>query len=424
MKIYWPESLGKACSYVGYNHAVGILRKAFGEMVTANKNEADIRLYCNIPFHHNPKELRIPGKPLVIYTMFESTKLPNSWVKFLNKHVDAILVPSEFNVKVFMASGVKKPIKVVPLGIDKDEFSYIPIAKHEGFNLLWQGHNYDPNGRKGAKIAEQAFRELRESKFLPENAKLYLKYRPHESFKIEIDNLEAEPGIIHISSTLSREKMAELYSKIDCCVNTSRGEGFGFIPLEQAVIGRPVLLTDWSYPFNDSLPFMKIPCALKKSPVVWFYKHITFSAHYLEWNFGKGLRQIKLPDLMKRVSNGAIEFGPGLKQTFVPKTLRGTIHNFIAGLHEWSGLYWKATRTKKHTILFERRGCDAEVNIDELKVGILVAYESKEFLQKEAAEMSEKVADTWSLKRIRTKMEVALKELQNENIIRRSHAGV
>ena len=62
------------------------------------------------------------GKYRIGYTMLEVDGLPSEWVRQANM-MDEVWVPSEFNKATFFASGVKVPIKVVPLGVDPAYFS-------------------------------------------------------------------------------------------------------------------------------------------------------------------------------------------------------------------------------------------------------------------------------------------------------------
>ena len=64
---------------------------------------------------HNPygiTRLQTPYK--IIYTMFESTKIPDDWIDYLEM-ADLILVPSKWCADVFKKSGIKT--RVVPLGV-------------------------------------------------------------------------------------------------------------------------------------------------------------------------------------------------------------------------------------------------------------------------------------------------------------------
>lgn len=425
--IYWPEAFGKELNFVGYNRAVKQLQKALGDIVSDKIYlNTKARLYCNIPFHHDPKSLKVttvdfnqPCRkvPTIAYTMFESTQLPKSWAKFLNKHIDAIITPTQFCADVFRLSGVTIPIKVACLGIDRDEFKYIPPVEHEGFNFFWQGHNYDPNGRKGAKFVEQAFKELRAEGHFNESIRLYLKYRPHQNFPISLANVEVEPGIIHFSETLSREAMNALLSIMDCCVNPSRGEGFGYIPLEQASIGRPVIVTDWSYPYANDDFCIKVRYDLKKSPTIWCYKHIAINGLGIEYNSGYDLKYLRLPKRMQRVPNGCYEFGANGKEEYIGKSIWKTIYNFIVGLHEKSRFYQDVSRKFRYELKFESTGYDAEVNIQDLKNKMLHVYKNKESYASMGPQTSESALSAWSLERIRNEFVQALTELTEEGAI-------
>ncbi len=53
--------------------------------------------------------------------MLEVDGFPKEWVKQANR-LDEIWVPSQFNREGFEASGLRRPIHVVPLGVDTDYF--------------------------------------------------------------------------------------------------------------------------------------------------------------------------------------------------------------------------------------------------------------------------------------------------------------
>jgi hypothetical protein len=415
--IYWPEAFGKSADFVGYNRAVKQIYRCIGDAATDNvTDQSECRLYCNIPLHHNPKELKKTGLPLIAYTMFESTQMPKAWVNFLNNHVDGIIVPTQFCFDVFRLSGVTKPIKIATLGIDKNEFNYMPPVEHDGFNFYWQGHHYDPNGRKGAGVVEQAFRNLKSIGAFDNSVRLYLKYRPHENFDIKLDNIEAEPGIFHISETLSKEEMHNLLSKMDCCVNPSRGEGFGYIPLEQMAMGKPVILTNWSFPYLDPNWCVPINYELTKSPTNWCYKHFAITPIGIEYNFGKGLKVHHWPKRIERVSNGCKEFGVN-GWTDVPKTLRGTIHNFIADLHEKSGLYRNIGKDFRYGFNLESTGYDASCSVDHLMQKMLYVYKTIDWWRDRGDRISYYARNNWDFNRVRNEFTRAIGEFKQEGVI-------
>ena len=55
----------------------------------------------------------IRGGPLIAHTVWETDRLPSHWPALLD-HVDRIIVPTAWNHEVFVASGVTKPVVVVP----------------------------------------------------------------------------------------------------------------------------------------------------------------------------------------------------------------------------------------------------------------------------------------------------------------------
>ena len=294
MKMYFPESKG-TIDYVGYNHAVALFNKALAEYIVDDPKEADCRIYCNLPWHHNPKELKSVGLPLVAYTMYESDKVPSAWVKFLNKHIDAIMVPSEFCKNVFKASGVRKPIWILSLGYDPDEFCLAP--KDEGnpfYTFLWQGVAYDKGGRKGVDIVEDAFKELKHEGRLGGECRLIIKTLPSRDKPLEMKKVITADDIIFIQEKMPRIKLNELYSVVDCCINPTHGEGFGLIPLEQMALGKPVIVTDWSIPYLQKGHYIPLEYELKTSPVSWNHNHFTIGIKGIHYNTGGLTSEIEL----------------------------------------------------------------------------------------------------------------------------------
>src|SRR5262249_14128910 len=55
------------------------------------------------------------------YTMLEVDGFPPDWVRQANR-MDEVWVPSEFNRKAFLASGLTRPVHVIPLGVDPNYF--------------------------------------------------------------------------------------------------------------------------------------------------------------------------------------------------------------------------------------------------------------------------------------------------------------
>lgn len=185
---------------------------------------------------HSPIVLDAIRNPMrLLYTMFESTKIPKVWKRFLKK-VDKIIVPSKFCQKAFTESGIKT--EVVPLGYNHNEFYYRKKNSRKTFTFL----HYDAfNTRKGWDIVFNAFtQEFKKT----ENVKLILKSIQSLS-PIAIPRSQY-PNIEVIREQYTPEQLRMLHYNSDCFVFPSRGEGFGLPPLEALACGSPVIIPNGS----------------------------------------------------------------------------------------------------------------------------------------------------------------------------------
>lgn len=171
----------------------------------------------------------------LIYTMFESDKIPDDWPEFLSA-ANEVIVPSKFCHDAFLRSGIATTI--VPLGYNDRLFTYIerdiPVKNDDVFTFI----HYDSfNLRKGFNEVFQAFNaEFKNN----EKVRLILK-SVHPKPPIPILRSQY-PNIETISGKLTEAELLELLGTAHCMVYPSRGEGFGLTPLEAMATGMPAIV--------------------------------------------------------------------------------------------------------------------------------------------------------------------------------------
>lgn len=171
----------------------------------------------------------------LIYTMFESDKIPADWVEYLQS-ANEVIVPSHWCQDVFAKRGIKTT--VVPLGYNDRVFKYIdrtiPEEKNEPFTFI---HYNGFNMRKGFAELLKAF----VAEFTPqEPVRLIIKTTqpkpPIPLPKGEYPNIEVVCG------EFTEVGLNDLLGRANCFVYPSRGEGFGITPLEAMATGLPAII--------------------------------------------------------------------------------------------------------------------------------------------------------------------------------------
>ena len=188
------------------------------------------------------------GRYKIGYTMLEVDGFPDEWVRQANA-MDEVWVPSEFNRHAMQRCGVKRPIHLMPLGVDCNFFSP-SIKKHSDperdfvflANLEW-------GERKAPELLLTVFNdEFRAD----EPVKLLCKIMnrdPGVVLKEEIRKLELKSRGGRIAFMINLElpyyQLGSLYRSVDCLVSAGRGEGWDMPLMEAMACGLPTIATNW-----------------------------------------------------------------------------------------------------------------------------------------------------------------------------------
>ena len=213
---------------------------------------------CKIKIWHETPQFWKPRENVfnIGYTTFECFSIPDvpikgmlsyNWVAQCNR-MDLIMVPSKFNKRTFIESGVTTPIEVIPhiipeapLPRPEPYFPADPKATRYLSIFQWNPRK-DPmslliafwlasvkNSRLLLKTYDAGFNE--------KNAGLVTHIRAiKDSFHINVS------GVVNpILNKLSSEEIDKLIATADVYVTSTRGEGFGLPPVESMMAGIPVI---------------------------------------------------------------------------------------------------------------------------------------------------------------------------------------
>ena len=180
-----------------------------------------------------------PCPPGAIYaTTWESDVLPPPCVAHLAP-ARLVIVNSEFIRAGFVASGVRPPVVVVPLGVAPDE--YFPTAEPPTecrFGLV--ANLADSPRRKNVAGAVAAFR-LAFPNTDADDVSLTIKLNARDAF-----DPPADPRIAVIRAHFTTAELRAFYNSLTALVSASLAEGFGLCPLQAMACARPAIATTYA----------------------------------------------------------------------------------------------------------------------------------------------------------------------------------
>ncbi|HSD72773.1 MAG TPA: glycosyltransferase [Thermoanaerobaculia bacterium] len=191
---------------------------------------------------------RNAGRRKVGFTMLEVDGFPSDWVRHANR-MDEVWVPTEFNRRGFLESGLKRPIHTIPLGVDPDYFhpgiTGFPNPTGEFVFLS----NFEWGERKEPWMLLKVFNDEFAG---DEPVRLVCKIinrDPGVRVREEIRRLNLKESGGKISFIFNREfpyyQLGAFYRSADCYISAGRGEGWDMPLMEAMACGLPAIATDW-----------------------------------------------------------------------------------------------------------------------------------------------------------------------------------
>jgi glycosyltransferase involved in cell wall biosynthesis len=188
------------------------------------------------------------GKYRIGFTMIEADGFPAEWVRQANA-MDELWTPTEFNRRGMLESGVKKPVHIVPLGVDPQRFhpNVAGIPNRNGDFVFLA--NFEWTARKAPEVLLRAFNTTFRA---DERAILVCKILNRDRH-IDVANEIRALGLVPrggrvyylYNHDFPHDQLATLYRSAHCFVSPSRGEGWGLPLLEAMACGLPAIATNW-----------------------------------------------------------------------------------------------------------------------------------------------------------------------------------
>ncbi|MDG1324273.1 MAG: hypothetical protein P8P49_00800 [Opitutales bacterium] len=213
----------------------GVVRNLPTPVSLKERRDLNLRFKGGIVFHNTLGDQFIPIKNCynIALPHHEWSKYPKNWIKRLNKF-DEVWTTTEHIMNLLIKCGLKVPCFNLPPALDTEKIttkSNFNISKKPRFLAIGE-----PHFRKGHHLLMQGF-----MKTFPEVGKALLTIKTSPSCEWE----SPRNDIVLIKDEWSREKLLAEYTKHDCFVSASLGEGLG-LPIAEAIMAElPVCTNFW-----------------------------------------------------------------------------------------------------------------------------------------------------------------------------------
>mmetsp|Transcript_23649 Transcript_23649/g.38904 ORF Transcript_23649/g.38904 Transcript_23649/m.38904 type:complete len:690 (+) Transcript_23649:52-2121(+) len=183
------------------------------------------------------------AKIAIIYTTFETTKVPVKWVKYVNRY-DKLIVSCEDIRKAFADGGVRIPIDIVPLGVDPLEWPILDKQRQwiKPFRFLLYADSEWENHRKNYRLVYDTFLKAFKDNT---DVELLLKLTREDKTPPDID--DPLPQNVRLKrGRYTQKQLLDLLADSHALVFPSKGEGFGLPPREAMATGIPSLFAPFA----------------------------------------------------------------------------------------------------------------------------------------------------------------------------------
>lgn len=207
------------------------------------------------------------NRNVIGYTVWETNRLPDTWVPAINDSVNEVWCPSSFNKEVFELSGVTIPIRIVPHIFMKQELpnkNFVSFISSGNEDIKFEDNFYtfynisEMNERKNISGLIHAYCKTFTKKD-PVRLILKVHYKNYSinglkycisKIKHILSDYPNHAQILLLTSNLSDLDILGLHSIGDCYISLTRGEAYGLTIADAFYYGKKVITTGFGGPLD------------------------------------------------------------------------------------------------------------------------------------------------------------------------------
>ena len=218
------------------------------------KIEYDTVIVHTVPEYYPIWSEKEAGKIIIGMTVWETDRIPEHWLGPLHK-VHRLLVPTEWNKKIFRKCGITTSIDVVPhifkdttvespektWEAESNEYTFYTIGTWTARKAIWNTIRsyldaFTAHDRT-VLIIKTTSRDFTKRSLLGQ-------FKETKTTAQKIVNRYPNPAKIRlVTEELDEEEILQLHRRGDCYVSLCRSEGWGLGAFDAAGFGKPVIIT-------------------------------------------------------------------------------------------------------------------------------------------------------------------------------------